>query len=459
MLLIVGLTACVGSPEGTEADLAVDAGISDATARPDEGAVVANVLDVGLDAQGAVVANVLDVGSDALKADAAESVDAAGIEQTPVVDPGCAENGCLLDAILVGAVGYADLRAFLPPTIEIDNGYRVWRIHYVTDGREARASVTIPIDVEPPEGGVPIAINNPGTVGIADHCAMGSSEYGTALAGYFGARGFAAAAVDYPGLGTPGMHPYLVAEVEGRASLDCARALKNLLLIEGIETSGQVVAAGTSQGGHASIAMAAEHALYAPDVDLRAVAAGAPASLFLEHWSSGVRFDGAHLVAHALLVWTYAAFYGHAGGGLFHAEIAPNIGQLLEEHCFFLGSPTLADVIPHDAADLFDPDFLSAFRRGDLSAYPALEEGFSRNRLSGYVQTAPLRIYQGVDDEAVLMAGTQALVAALRADGVELSYEEIAGAGHADLAFGFLGVPQVQTAEVMAWMRSHLSAP
>jgi len=34
---------------------------------------------------------------------------------------------------------------------------------------------------------------------------------------------------DYPGLGTPGPHPYLVGESEGRAVLDSIRATRQLL--------------------------------------------------------------------------------------------------------------------------------------------------------------------------------------------------------------------------------------
>jgi hypothetical protein len=35
-------------------------------------------------------------------------------------------------------------------------------------------------------------------------------------------------ATDYPGLGTPGVHAYLMGESEGRAVLDSVRAARNL---------------------------------------------------------------------------------------------------------------------------------------------------------------------------------------------------------------------------------------
>ena len=42
------------------------------------------------------------------------------------------------------------------------------------------------------------------------------------------ARGYVVAATDYPGLGTPGVHPYLIGESEGRAVLDSVRAVRDL---------------------------------------------------------------------------------------------------------------------------------------------------------------------------------------------------------------------------------------
>ena len=43
------------------------------------------------------------------------------------------------------------------------------------------------------------------------------------------AAGTAIVFTDYPGLGTPGPHPYLVGESEGRAVLDSIRAARQLL--------------------------------------------------------------------------------------------------------------------------------------------------------------------------------------------------------------------------------------
>ena len=41
-------------------------------------------------------------------------------------------------------------------------------------------------------------------------------------------QGYIVVATDYPGLGTDGIHPYLIGESEGRAVLDLVRAARRL---------------------------------------------------------------------------------------------------------------------------------------------------------------------------------------------------------------------------------------
>src|SRR5512139_879182 len=64
------------------------------------------------------------------------------------------------------------------------------------------------------------------------------------------ARGYVVVATDYPGLGTPGIHPYLIGESEGRAVLDSVRAARDL---PDAGASNRFAVWGHSQGGHASL--------------------------------------------------------------------------------------------------------------------------------------------------------------------------------------------------------------
>ncbi|MEU5438271.1 alpha/beta fold hydrolase [Streptomyces sp. NPDC020719] len=106
----------------------------------------------------------------------------------------------------------------------------------------------------PPRGGWPVVSWAHGTTGVADSCApshmtnLGSDVYARELRALLRA-GYAVTASDYPGLGTPGMHTYLVGADEGNAVVDIVTAARHLL--PGL---GNVwFAVGHSQGGQAAL--------------------------------------------------------------------------------------------------------------------------------------------------------------------------------------------------------------
>ena len=68
-----------------------------------------------------------------------------------------------------------------------------------------------------------------GTTGLADHCAPSLTASGlvrNADNESLLRAGYVVAATDYEGLGTPGLHPYIVGQSEGRGMLDAARAAR-----------------------------------------------------------------------------------------------------------------------------------------------------------------------------------------------------------------------------------------
>ena len=92
-------------------------------------------------------------------------------------------------------------------------------------------------------------------------------------------QGYIVVATDYPGLGTDGIHPYLIGESEARSVLDSVRAAREM---PNTGASNRFAVWGHSQGGHAALYTGEVAARYAPDLKLVGVAAAAPATYLVE---------------------------------------------------------------------------------------------------------------------------------------------------------------------------------
>ncbi len=118
-----------------------------------------------------------------------------------------------------------------------------------------------------------------GTTGISDKCAPSANddvfwpEARAAIAELL-KRGWTVAAPDYPGLGTPQPHPYLIGASEGRAVIDSVRAARNL----DDDLTRQYVVDGHSQGGQGSLFANQLATAYDRELDLRGTVSIAPTS-------------------------------------------------------------------------------------------------------------------------------------------------------------------------------------
>ncbi|MEV6599679.1 alpha/beta fold hydrolase [Actinoplanes sp. NPDC051346] len=118
-----------------------------------------------------------------------------------------------------------------------------------------------------------------GTTGLADRCAPSTSqavfwpEARAAIAGLL-RKGWTVTAPDYPGLGTPEAHPYLVGNSEGRAIIDSVKAARYL---DGA-LSTQYAVDGHSQGGQGALFAGQLAPSYDGSLVLKGVATIAPAS-------------------------------------------------------------------------------------------------------------------------------------------------------------------------------------
>ena len=87
-------------------------------------------------------------------------------------------------------------------------------------------------------------------------------------------RGWTVAATDYAGLGSPGPHPYLIGNSEGRAIIDSVRAARQL----NGSLSNDWVAIGHSQGGQGALFAGEQTQNYGRGLQLRGVVGMAAAS-------------------------------------------------------------------------------------------------------------------------------------------------------------------------------------
>src|SRR4051812_13808840 len=165
---------------------------------------------------------------------------------------------------------------------------KTWFVKYRSvdvDGKAITVSgiVSLPKG-KAPKNGWPVISYDHGTTGIADVCAPSRdatdnpahlyNSYAYPLLNRWLQAGYAVVRTDYQGLGTPGVHQYLVGVSEGRSTLDVVRAAREL----NAKISKRFAISGHSQGGHAALWGAYLAPTYTPELQLHGTVAFAPAS-------------------------------------------------------------------------------------------------------------------------------------------------------------------------------------
>lgn len=163
-------------------------------------------------------------------------------------------------------------------------------------------AIFIPSGPVPPGGRNVIAWAHP-TSGVAPECAPSLYPDRAGLIWNLAdmlRKGYVVVATDYPGLGTDGIHPYLIGESAGRAVLDSVRAAQHF---RNSGASNRFAVWGHSEGGHAALFTGELAARYAPELKLVGVAAAAPATYLVELFEDDAKTEQ-DLIAMALLSWT-----------------------------------------------------------------------------------------------------------------------------------------------------------
>ena len=165
--------------------------------------------------------------------------------------------------------------------LEAPGGVQGWRVLYHStsvDGRDIVVSGLVFAPAGPATGPRPIVAWGHGSVGLGDSCAPSRSPWdliGSSILSELLRRGYVVAATDYEGLGTPGSHPWLVGQSEGRGVLDSVRAARQ---IPEASAGNRFLAFGASQGGGAVLFAGELAPEYAGELELMGVVAAAPAA-------------------------------------------------------------------------------------------------------------------------------------------------------------------------------------
>jgi acetyl esterase/lipase len=199
------------------------------------------------------------------------------------------------------------------------------------DGTPIAVSGIVIVPAGPaPAGGWPIVAWAHPTTGVVPHCAPSLALF--VFQQIAGSRrllenGYAIAATDYPGLGTPGPHPYLVGESEARAVIDSVRAARSFA---GLENSTRYAVWGHSQGGQAALFTGMIAKSYAPELQLVGVAAAAPATDLTALMTDDLDTAGGRNLT-AMTMWSWAKVYGAPINEVVEPAAMPTVDALVNQ--------------------------------------------------------------------------------------------------------------------------------
>jgi hypothetical protein len=231
-----------------------------------------------------------------------------------------------------------------------------------------------------------------GTHGIGDAAAPSrllprGLEWEAGLMALALARGWAVAITDYQGLGTPGDHTYMVGRALGPNVLDAMRAARLLSPLE-LPVDGPAAIIGYSEGGAAAAWAAQLQPVYAPEVRLAGVVAGAAAA---NVEIAGPSLDGSFFsffIAYGGI--GYAAAYPELDLDSYLTPMArKGIGALRESSILqaMLWGPRHTR-----AADLTEPNVLEM---------PSWRRRLRENRLGTMAPSAPVLLHHARRDQIV----------------------------------------------------------
>jgi alpha-beta hydrolase superfamily lysophospholipase len=321
------------------------------------------------------------------------------------------------------------------------DGASAFRVLYASTGihgeRIAVSGAVIVPDGAPPPGGRPIVAWAHPTSGIEDRCAPSLAwVFFSSVQGLDDMlhRGFAVAATDYPGLGTAGIHPYLVGDSEAHAVIDSVRVART---IAGVGDARRFAVWGHSQGGQAALFTGLDVGTYAPELDLVGIAAAAPATDLPTLLADDANTSGGRNIT-AMTLWSWSRLYDAPLTNVVAPQAIPVIDKLAGEciERFFDMFERIGPTRALAKTFLLDPDFASK------APWHAL---LVENSARPTPPSIPVFLAQGSKDGLVLPAVTEHYRDTLCANGSVVAWDLLVGGTH-----GFAGRDAAPAA--VAWI-------
>lgn len=280
-----------------------------------------------------------------------------------------------------------------------------------------------------PKEGWPILAWAHGTTGVADTCAPSSDYVGGPVHIYqqiaakalnaWLARGYAVVAPDYQGLGTPSGHPYMNAQSQLHTVVDAVRTTHHL---KPYKFNKNWYVMGHSQGGAASLAVAAYGQKDAPELNLRGAIALAP---------GGYQYEGIaeYVATHSQIDTSVAAFFPIVLLGSEAADpslvpanlVSPEMVEILNQVRSRCLSELQSD-LKQAPKTVFKPN---------VNLTP-LTNYLKKQSIENMIPTVPVMVVQGEKDQLVDSRGTYAYYQQICKMGKPIAFYPLKEGDHRD---------------------------
>nr|QDF42057.1 alpha/beta fold hydrolase [Bradyrhizobium symbiodeficiens] len=325
-------------------------------------------------------------------------------------------------------------------------GAQAYRVLYRSTGLHGEPVAVSGVIIVPPgpapAGGRPIVAWAHPTTGVVPHCAPSLAIFVfQQMAGLrqLIEQGVVVAATDYPGLGTPGPHPYLVGDSEARSVIDSVRAAREL---PGVGSGNIFAVWGHSQGGQASLYTGLIAKSYAPELRLVGVAAAAPATSLVTLMGDDFKTSGGKNLT-AMTLWSWSRVFGAPIDKVVVPEAIPTVDRLAGE-CI----ESIFDIVARRRTEKpLEEQFLSVPNIANVEPWRSLA---TRNSPGALPSQIPLFLAQGTTDDLVRPEVTRAYMQRQCKAGGRVTMMWVPGVGH-----GLVARDSADAA--VAWMMDRFS--